>query len=238
VIRNGAFTLVELLIVIAIIALLAGILLPSLLKVRSMTRRVMCAHNLKQIDLAVGIYLNIYDDTYPCADDPVSTSPFYTLWMGRGWRKLVEPYLGGKVDKDNPSVLWCPADLADENKYESTSYAYSMCFYHSAEQIDAMNSKSDTYSDFQPSIAQKSASIPRAFQKILIGEWTSNHFPIDEDAGWWCWEGRRNYLFADGSIQYLAARQVREARDDFPDPNLTVGGIRGNDIGRKGDKSN
>ena len=83
-IKNG-FSLVELLVVIAIVAVLLGILMPSLSKARSMAWRVKCAHNLKQIDMALNFYLEANDDTYPCADDPVSMSPFYCLWMGRGW---------------------------------------------------------------------------------------------------------------------------------------------------------
>jgi len=83
-IRHG-FTLVELLVVIAVISLLLSILVPSLGKARSMAKRTVCASNLRQIDLAVRLYLNAYDDTYPCAQDPVSMGPFYCLWMGRGW---------------------------------------------------------------------------------------------------------------------------------------------------------
>jgi len=60
--------------------------------------------------------------------------------MGRGWRFLVEPYLGGNIDEKNPSVLFCPQDHIAKDKYESTSYSYSMAFYHSPEQIDDMNS--------------------------------------------------------------------------------------------------
>ena len=222
------FTLVELLVVIAIITLLLSVLMPSLRKAKSMAMRLACAHNLKQIDLAVNFYLNEYDNTYPCAQDPLPAG--YWLWMGRGWRFLVEPYLGVNIDANNPSVLFCPQDYAAKDKYESTSYAYSMAFYHSPEQIDDMNSPADTYGENSlPSIPQRSLNVAKPSGKILIGEWLSSHSPIDDDKGWWCWQGNRNYLFVDGQIRFLKAKQIRPARDGLPNANLTIHGIKGTD---------
>ena len=233
--KNGkrvatGFSLIELLVVISIIALLLSILMPALRKAKAMAIQVTCAHNLKQINLAVNLYLDSNNETYPCAQDPVSSSPFYFLWMGRGWRRFVKPYLGGNIDANNPSVLFCPQDRVAPQIYESTSYAYSMAFYHSPAQIDAMNDKSCTYSNPQPSIPQRSTDVARPSGKILIGEWLSNHTPIKgEDPGWWGWEGQRNYLFADGQIRPLKAEDIRPANDDFPDANLTKNGIKGID---------
>ena len=227
-IRLG-FTLVELLVVIAIIALLLSVLMPSMRKVKAVAARVGCAHQLKQIYLAVDMYLSSNDNIYPCAQDPISTEPPYWLWMGRGWRSFVEPYLGGPIDVNNPSVLFCPNDRVAKEKYESTSYSYSMAFYHSPDQIEDMNSPADTYSNPRASIAQRSTDVSKPSGKILLGEWLSNHSPIEEDKGWWCWQGARNYLFADGRTSFLKAIEIRPARDEFPDANLTVRGIKGQD---------
>lgn len=226
-ISNGV-SLVELLVIIAIISLLLSILTPSLGRVRSTAMRLKCANNLKQIDLAIRLYLDGNEDTYPCAQDPLPAG--YWLWMGRGWRSLVEPYLNTNINEDNPSVLLCPQDRIAKEKYESTSYAYSMAFYHSPEQIDAMSSPADTYGPAsQPSVPQRSCNVAKPSGKVLVGEWLSNHSRIKSDNGWWCWKGSRNYLFADGQVNYLEAKQIREARDGWPNPNLTIHGIKGID---------
>ena len=224
---QSGFSLVELLVVIAIITGLLSILMPSLRRTRAIAMRLACAHNLKQINLSMNLYLNENDNTYPCAQDPLPAG--YWLWMGRGWRSFVEPYLGGNIDPNNPSVLFCPQDHTAKVEYESTSYAYSMAFYHSPEQIDAMSSSVDTYSNPQPCIKQRSSDVAKPSGKILIGEWLSNHSPIDDDNGWWCWEGSRNFVFVDGQVIFLQAKQIRPARDGLPDANLTVHGIKGID---------
>jgi len=221
------FSLVELLVVIATVALLLSILTPSLGKARSMAMRLKCTHNLKQINIAVNLYLNGNEDAYPCAEDPLPAG--YWLWMGRGWRSFLEPYLVENINSDNPSVLFCPQDRTEKDKFESTSYSYSMAFYHSPSQIDAM-STADTYgSASEPSIPQRSFNVAKPSGKILIGEWLSNHSRIETDDGWWCWKGSRNYLFADGQVRFLKAEHIREANDGLPNPNLTIHGIKGLD---------
>jgi type II secretory pathway pseudopilin PulG len=217
-------------VVIAIISLLLAILGPSLRKARSMARRVVCSHNLKQVGLAMDMYTGDHETMYPCAQDPVSTTPPYWLWMGRGWRRWVEKYLSTNIDVNTPSVLLCPADRTDPVKYESTSYAYSMAFYHSPEQIDAMSATADTYSNPQPPIAQRVGDVAGPSGKILLGEWNSNHAPYENDKGWWEWKGARIFLFADGQVALLDTKRIRPARDGLPDANLTVHGIKGRDL--------
>ncbi len=230
--RRQAFTLVELLVVIAIISILLSVLIPSLHRARSSALRVACAHNLKQIGLGIDLYLGDNDGAYPCAQDPVD--PDYWLWMGRGWRQWVVPYLGGSRGVENPSVLLCPEDRTDPGRYESTSYAYSMTFYHSPEQIDSMSEPADTYVNERArrSIPQRIGSVAHPAAKILMGEWLSNHAVVDADQGWWCWLGSRTFLLADGQVRYLKATAVRPAQDDLPDANLTVKGVKGRDLVR------
>jgi len=229
-VRSRAFTLIELLVVLAIISILLSILTVSLRRVRGSSYRVVCAHNLRQISLGMEMYLSDNDSTYPCAQDPVSTAPPYWLWMGRGWRQWIKPYLDTSIDANNPSVLLCPEDRTDPAKYESTSYDYSMAFYHSPDQIDAISDKSETYSNPKPSIPQRHSDVARPAAKILIGEWFSSHVPVEQEQGWWNWQGARNFLLADGQVLFLPADKILPARDGLPDANLTVRGIKGRDL--------
>lgn len=61
--RRG-FTLIELLVVIAIIAILAAILFPVFARARESARKTSCLNNMKQIDLASGMYAQDYDECY------------------------------------------------------------------------------------------------------------------------------------------------------------------------------
>jgi prepilin-type processing-associated H-X9-DG protein/prepilin-type N-terminal cleavage/methylation domain-containing protein len=62
-----AFTLVELLVVIGIIAMLIGILLPALGRARETSKRVVCLSNLRQMAVAAQTYANNYKGHYPFA---------------------------------------------------------------------------------------------------------------------------------------------------------------------------
>jgi prepilin-type N-terminal cleavage/methylation domain-containing protein len=63
--RNQAFTLIELLVVIAIIAILAAILFPVLARAREAAKNSQCISNLNQLNKAVKMYLNDWDQRFP-----------------------------------------------------------------------------------------------------------------------------------------------------------------------------
>src|SRR5215813_1282794 len=65
--KTSGFTLIELLVVIAIIAILAAILFPVFAQAREKARAISCLSNSKQLGLAVMMYVQDYDETYPWA---------------------------------------------------------------------------------------------------------------------------------------------------------------------------
>jgi prepilin-type N-terminal cleavage/methylation domain-containing protein/prepilin-type processing-associated H-X9-DG protein len=116
--RQIAFTLIEMLVVIAIMALLAGLLLPVLSKAKQAGRSTACLSNLRQIGISLQIYVQEHENRMPVMYDALlSTNPPVTNLATMD--RVLTNYLG------NPRILRCPADKKQLFDQTGSSYGWN-----------------------------------------------------------------------------------------------------------------
>ena len=115
-----AFTLIEILVVIAIIAILAAILFPVFARARENARRSSCQSNLKQIGLGIFQYIQDYDEKFPMA---VTGSSSATSTPPVGWADASQPYL------KSTQIFQCPSETNGPDP-DPRSSGYSDYWYN------------------------------------------------------------------------------------------------------------
>ncbi|MGQ9729867.1 MAG: prepilin-type N-terminal cleavage/methylation domain-containing protein [Candidatus Zipacnadales bacterium] len=94
---NWGFTLVEVLVVLAVMAVLAGLVWPVLGVARQKSWEAICGSNLHQTGLALEMYLQDHDEVFPVSYVANPGGPYIS------WREMIQPYLR------DTAVLRCPA---------------------------------------------------------------------------------------------------------------------------------
>ena len=143
-----AFSLVELLVVISIIALLIGLILPALGRARSIAKQTACQSRLRQWGLAFETYAVENDSYYPHIDgrDRTPSNPQTDAELADyyfGWIDVLPPLMGEKPWRDydfwqkpgTNTIFQCPsAELAPDKNYKYRprrsgyfSYAMNSC---------------------------------------------------------------------------------------------------------------
>jgi prepilin-type N-terminal cleavage/methylation domain-containing protein/prepilin-type processing-associated H-X9-DG protein len=110
-----AFTLIELLVVLAIIGILAALLLPALARSKEAARATVCVSNLRQVGVALQIYVADNNNKMPVMRDLPLTGPQVLPAI----HQVLAPQLG------NTNVLRCPSDNNQIFERTGSSYAWN-----------------------------------------------------------------------------------------------------------------
>ncbi|MCO5296377.1 MAG: DUF1559 domain-containing protein [Fimbriimonadaceae bacterium] len=110
--RTRGFTLAELLVVLAILVILAGILFPVFQGVRASAQRAVCLSNFRQTTLAATLYISDYDDRFMPANYRPNT--LANSRNDRTWVQLLLPY------ERSFALFRCPADTGVRDHIEAT----------------------------------------------------------------------------------------------------------------------
>ena len=127
--RRRAFTLVELLVVVGIVAVLVGLLMPALSRAREQARAVQCASNIRQVAMAMALYEADYR-VFPYCSDPSygairlpDGSQGDETWVAA---LVYGRYLGGtNFPASDLGVLACPSVAEGRRKLERRFITWS-----------------------------------------------------------------------------------------------------------------
>lgn len=126
----AAFTIVELLVIIAIIGILAALLLPIFARSRARDRHMACLSNMKQIDTALLLYAHDCDEVLPVIGPHVPPI-HHGVDHGEPYDRQLTPYI------KNDAVFVCPSDSVPrpeefavwdgDYRNKSLNRSYSIC---------------------------------------------------------------------------------------------------------------
>jgi prepilin-type processing-associated H-X9-DG protein len=116
--RKAAFTLIELLCVIASVAMLATLLFPVIGSIAQRGRFMKCQNNLRQLCIAVNAAANDNENRFPAIEPDIENPVHSGDEPAKPIFEVLAPY--GVTEK----VLQCPDDLSGPNFYEKKKTSY------------------------------------------------------------------------------------------------------------------
>jgi prepilin-type N-terminal cleavage/methylation domain-containing protein/prepilin-type processing-associated H-X9-DG protein len=211
--RARAFTLMEMLVVIAIVGILAALLLTSIGAAKNKARRVACANNLGEINLALRMYSDDSADKAPRSPN----SPEY-ITNFTSFKKVVRLYLGLGIESSRLDTLFaCAADtfyyeftatnqtyipqsLHDQAAYDDTSYWFNSGtptrFHTNSPGISGRNLSSVKHPERTVLVAEMAAFHPWS--------WHDPKRPLPRGGDWPLFKDAQcNVSFVDGHVRYI-----------------------------------
>lgn len=179
--REG-FTLVELLVVVAIIAILAGLLLPAVSRAKTNARSITCVNNLRQVNLSIRLYCEDYADDLPTLPDP---NPFPN-GVGAFYKQLVKSYAGlNGPAAPTEKVFICPLDriVSTQAVHAFTSYTF--------------NGYETGPADLPRITGQKLSQLQQPVRAVLVGE-----YPAFFGGSWHPWPRLEDYSDAKNFLGF------------------------------------
>jgi prepilin-type N-terminal cleavage/methylation domain-containing protein len=218
--RRSALTLVELLVVVAIIGMLIALLLPAVQSARATARSAACKNNLRQIGLAVHQFCDAHGGRFPTFSHNQSDKQ-------GSWVYTLAPYLES-VDE----IRICPEDPIGDERLRATSTSYVLNEYVAANVEDAVQNINKLEATTKTMIVfEGSDQRSTAFQNehVHASKWFSR---VNQqlDLVVWAIEGdiqlerhgpAAHYLYADARVDVISAQQVHKWIDegyDFAKP--------------------
>ena len=195
------FTLIELLIVIAIIAILASMLLPALGKAKESARSIQCLSRLKQTGLIFSMYLDDNREYYPTTycyfpEWPYGTnSVYFNHYLRHNYLRVRIGYTDYRKD-----ILACPSETKHNQGGIASDYGFNYDIIKSA---SASLKQTEVASDtFLLGDIGTGAFHPASF---MINQYTAVNYLAFRHTG------RANALFADGSSRGLHKTALKPA---------------------------
>jgi prepilin-type N-terminal cleavage/methylation domain-containing protein/prepilin-type processing-associated H-X9-DG protein len=202
----GGFTLIELMVVMAIIAILMALLLPSLARAKAKANQISCLNKMRQLTLSALMYAGDHNDEFPPRRTttnawPHKLKPYFTTWQ------IIA------CPSDHFGVIGLVADDLNPNR------SYLINGFNDYFKVNLSPSDYKLFQQWRYSRGMKVAAIPKPSETVLFGEKRSGSFHVHMDTD----QGKRgndfeeidhkrhgqgaNFAFVDGSSRFVKKYQ-------------------------------